>query len=119
MHRNSCNIIDGWDTDAYLFAFTRPKEADKNNPDSVTRYFVASGSYLRKNGKVALDSLSKVYTVFVSGRNMQVHLEGKPMTNVRFRAIAKPESLVLNGRKVKVIYDQTARCVRVATRSVE
>ncbi len=65
MHRNSCNIIDGWDTDAYMFAVTRPKGADKNDPDSVVRYFVACGSYLRRDGKVVLDSLSKIYTVFV------------------------------------------------------
>jgi hypothetical protein len=65
MHRNSCNIIDGWDTDAYMFAVSRPKEADKDDPDSVIRYFVACGSYLRRDGKVVLDSLSKVYTVFV------------------------------------------------------
>ena len=65
MHRNSCNIIDGWDTDAYMFAVTRPKGADKDDPDSVVRYFIACGSYLRRDGKVVLDSLSKVYTVFV------------------------------------------------------
>jgi hypothetical protein len=65
MHRNSCNIIDGWDTDAYMFAVTRPKEADTNDPDSVVRYFVACGSYLRRDGKVVLDSLSKFYTVFM------------------------------------------------------
>ena len=65
MHRNSCNIIDGWDTDAYMFAVTRPKGADKHDPDSVVRYFVACGSYLRRDDKVMLDSLSKVYTVFV------------------------------------------------------
>jgi hypothetical protein len=65
MHRNSCNIIDGWDTDAYMFAVTRPKGADKDDPDSVVRYFVACGSYLRRDGRVLLNSLSKVYTVFV------------------------------------------------------
>lgn len=65
MHRNSCNIIDGWDTDAYMFAVTRPKGVDKNDPDSVERYFVACGSYLRRDGRVLLNSLSKVYTVFV------------------------------------------------------
>jgi hypothetical protein len=64
MHRNSCNVIADWDTDAYMFAVTRPKGADKNDPDSVIRYFVACGSYLRRDGKVMLDSLSKVYTVF-------------------------------------------------------
>jgi len=115
MHRNSCNVIDGWDTDAYIFAVTRPKDADQNDPDSVVRYFVASGSYLRKNGKVVLDSLSKVDTVFVPGRQTQVWLEGQPVTNVFLRAVAKPDAVVLNGRSVKVLYDETEHTVRLGT----
>lgn len=70
MHRNSNKIIHGWDTDAYLFGTTRPIGAP-DDPDSITRGFVICGSYLRKNGKVVLDSLSKVYSVFV-------YEEGKP-----------------------------------------
>ena len=67
MHRNSCNVIDGWETDAYIFAVTRPKGTEKADTDSVVRYFVACGSYLRRDGKVVLDSLSKVYKVFGPG----------------------------------------------------
>ncbi len=115
MHRNSCNVIDGWDTDAYMFAITRPKGAEKNDPDSVVRYFVACGSYLRKNGKVVLDSLSKVYTVFVPGKEMQVQLEGQPVTNVLLRAAAKPHKVILNGKNVEVLYNETARAIRVGT----
>jgi hypothetical protein len=44
MHRNSNNVIHGWDTDAYLLAITRPTGSDENDPDSVVRYFVACGS---------------------------------------------------------------------------
>ena len=115
MHRNSCNVIDGWDTDAYMFAVTRPKEADKNAPDSVVRYFVACGSYLRRDGKVVLDSLSKVYTVFVPGREMQVHLEGQPVTNVLLRAASEPQKVNFNGKNVKVLYNQTSQAIRVGT----
>ena len=115
MHRNSCNVIDGWDTDAYLFAVTRPKDADGNDPDSTVRYFVAGGSYLRRNGKVVLDSLSKVDAIFVPGRQTQVQLEGQPVTNIFLRAAAKPDSVVLNGRSVKVPYDETAHTVRLGT----
>lgn len=115
MHRNSCNVIDNWDTDAYIFAITRPKGAEKNDPDSVVRYFVACGSYLRKNGKLVLDSLSKVYTVFVPYKEMQVHLEGQPVTNVLFRAAAKPHKVVFNGKNVEVLYDETAHAIRVGT----
>jgi len=115
MHRNSCNVIDGWDTDAYIFAVTRPKDADGNNPDSAVRYFVACGSYLRKNGKVVLDSLSKVDAVFVPGRQTQVWLEGQPVTNVFLRAKAKPETVVFNGKNVKVLYNETTHAVRLGT----
>ena len=115
MHRNSCNVIDGWDTDAYMFAITRPKGTEKNDPDSVVRCFVACGSYLRKNGKVVLDSLSKVYTVFVPGKEMQVQLEGQPVTNVLLRAVTKPHNVLLNGKNVEVLYDETADAIRVGT----
>jgi hypothetical protein len=115
MHRNSCNVIDGWDTDAYMFGVTRPKDADRNDPDSIVRYFVACGSYLRKDGKVVLDSLSKVYTVFVPGRQTRVWLEGQPVTNVFLRAKAKPDTIILNGRNVEVFYDEMAHVVRLST----
>lgn len=79
MHRNSCNVIDGWETDAYLFALTRPKGSRTDDPDAVERYFVACGSYLRKDGKVVLDSLSKVYAVFTPSQKTDVHLQGQPL----------------------------------------
>ena len=115
MLRNSCNMIDGWEPDAYLFAVTRPKGAKTDDPDSVVRYFVACGSYLRKDGKVVLDSLSKVYAVFAPGKKTQVHLEGQPVANVRFRTATKPDTVVLNGRSVGVLYDEAAHCIRVGT----
>jgi hypothetical protein len=118
MHRNSCNVIDGWDTDAYLFAVTRPKGADRNDPDAAMRYFIASGSYLRKNGKVVLDSLSKVDAVFIPGRQTQVWLEGQPVTNVFLRAAAKPDAVILNGKNSPVRYDETACGVRVRTNRI-
>lgn len=64
MHRNSNNVFYGWETDAYLVAITRPEGSREDDLDAISRYFVACGSYLRKNGKVILDSLSKVYKVF-------------------------------------------------------
>ncbi len=113
MHRNSCNVIDGWDTDAYMFAVTRPKDADQNDPDSVVRYFIASGSYLRKNGKVVLDSLSKVDAVFVPGRQTQVWLEGQPVTNIFLRAVNKPDEVLFNGKNVEVYYNKTAHTIKI------
>ncbi|MHC4326141.1 MAG: heparinase II/III domain-containing protein, partial [Planctomycetota bacterium] len=115
MHRNSCNVINGWDTDAYIFAVTRPKDADQNDPDSAVRYFVASGSYLRKDGKVVLDSLSKIYTVFVPGRRTEVQLEGQPVMNVFLRALTKPDEVLFNGKNVDVMYNKTKRTIGIST----
>ena len=115
MHRNSCNVINGWETDAYLFAVTRPKGTPRNDPDSMVRYFVACGSYLRKDGKVVLDSLSKVYAVFTPGKKTQVHLEGQPITNVRLRTATEPNEIILNGENTEALYDETAQCIRVGT----
>ncbi|MBL7152078.1 MAG: heparinase II/III family protein [Phycisphaerae bacterium] len=97
MHRNSNKTINGWDTDAYLFGVTRSADSP-DDPDSITRCFIACGSYLRKNGKVVIDSLSKVYSIFESkdGR-MNVTLQGQPIINCRIRAKAEPSKTTLNG----------------------
>jgi len=106
MHRNSNNIIDGWDTDAYLIALTRPADVTATDPDALTRSFVASGSYLRKDGKVLLQSLSKVYTVFTChDPHMQVALHGQPRLRATLRAPEKPHTLNLNGQPAPVTYD--------------
>jgi hypothetical protein len=67
MHLNSNNTIAGWDTDAYLLAWTRPGE-HLDDPAAITRFFVSCGSYVRREGKVYLDSLSKVFAVWEPGR---------------------------------------------------
>jgi hypothetical protein len=113
MHRNSCNVIDGWETDAYMFAVTRPNGSRMDDPDSVERYFVACGSYLRKDGKIVLDSLSKVYAVFTSGKKTEVHLQGQLITTARLRTATKPDNVVLNGKIVETHYDETTHCIRV------
>ena len=114
MHRNSNNVIDGWDTDAYLIALTRPVDAADSDPDSLTRCLVACGSYLRKNGKVTLDSLSKVYTVFTCQQpQMQVALEGQPLIRAALRATAEPKAVTLNGEPTHPVYDATRKMLRL------
>ena len=114
MHRNSNNIIDGWDTDAYLIAMTRPAGSDESDPDAIERYVVACGSYLRKKDKVALHSLSKVYTVFTNGRaDMDVALEGQPILRASLRAVEKPRTVVLNGEPMTPVYDARRKVVTV------
>ena len=112
MHRNSCSVINGWETDAYLFAITRPLDADPSDPDEARRYFIACGSYLRKDGKVVLDSLSKVYTVFTSGKpEMEVALQGQPVIRASLRAATEPRKVKLNGQATEAVYDESRKTV--------
>ena len=76
------------------------------------RYFVACGSYLRKNGKVVLNSLSKVYTVFTAGKpEMEVALQGQPIVRASLRTVERPHRIKLNGKSVNVPYDETEKVV--------
>ena len=65
MHLNSNNNISGWETDAYLLAWTRPAIRE-DDPNAVTRLFVSCASYLRRSGKVYFQSLVKKSAVWAS-----------------------------------------------------
>lgn len=107
MHRNSNKTIQGWHTDAYLFALTRAANSP-DDPDSISRCFIACGSYLRKNDKILIDSLSKVYSVFeTKERTMNVTLKGQPITNCRIRAKAEPKTMILNDRESTLNWDKS------------
>ncbi len=113
MHRNSNNVIDGWDTDACLLALTRPADTS-GNPDSLSRCFVGCGSYLRKDGKVVLQSLSKVYTVFTCrDREMEVALQGQPSIRAYLRALEAPRTVRLNGKPADFVYDAARQTLRL------
>lgn len=107
MHRNSNITINGWETDAYLTSVTYTEGADQTNPDNILSYFVANGSYLKKNDKVFLSTLSKVFThVAYENDKMQVQLDGQPLMHVNIRAAKKPSKLVLNGKEMTPQYKE-------------
>jgi hypothetical protein len=113
MHRNSNKVIHGWDTDAYIFGTTR-KEGTADEPDSLDRCLVICGSYLRKNGKVMLDSLSKVYCVVDrSGDAMDVVLQGQPIVNCSIRAAREPAKISVNGEKCEAEWSRRSGVIKV------
>ena len=60
-----------------VWHITFPDSSDMTNPDAATRYFIADGSYLRRDDKVVLDSLSKVFlTATTRDRKLDVLLDG-------------------------------------------
>jgi len=117
-HRNANTVIHGWETDAYLLALTVPEGANPTDPDALSRLFVADGSYLRRDGKVVLDSLSKVF-ISDSRRDgaRDIQLQGQPVLNVFLRSAAKPSAVMLNGKAVYPVYDTTTATLALAVRS--
>ena len=83
MHLNTNNRIAGWDTDAYLIAWTRPA-ARMDDPGAVSRFFVSCGSYVRREDRVYLDSLSKVDAVWKPGKSGTAEVRGQTVRTVRF-----------------------------------
>lgn len=108
MHENSNNVIDGWETDAYLLALTRSESAAAT-PETVARFFVSSASYLRKGGRVMLDSLSKVTAVWRPAARAEIFLEGQDAAEVSLGAARKPERLTVNGRAAAFSWSESER----------
>lgn len=107
MHRNANNVIEGWETDAYLTAITFPENADVSNPDNATSIFVSNGSYLRKEGKTLLHALSTVFLhANYENKSLNVHLDGQPLMHVTLRSIQKPNEVWVNNKEVKVAYKE-------------
>jgi hypothetical protein len=111
-HRNSNDTFDGWETDALLTAVTFPENSDRNDPDSATRYFIAHGSYLRKNNKLVLNSLSKVFMVSkVADNGIEVLLQGQPTIHTDFRTAQKPKQIILSNKIVEAYYNEKDKTV--------
>ena len=113
MHRNSNKVINGWQTDAYIFGTTRTID-NADDPDAYDCGFVICGSYLRRDGEAVLDSLSKVYCIFQEdGDAMNVVLQGQPLVDCAMRASCKPKHLVVNGVPAEVVWNGQSQTVVV------
>lgn len=98
MHRNSCNVINGFETDAYLLALTWANTEETATSLSFSRWLVAGGSYLRKAGRVLYDSLSKAYVGLVRQNDeLKISVSGQPMMKARILADWSPRAITFNG----------------------
>lgn len=80
-HRNANANLGGWETDAYILVLTYP---EGGGAQSLKRWFVADGSYLRRDGKVELDSLSKAFVVKTkTGQGVEASIDAQPTYAVR------------------------------------
>lgn len=106
MHRNSHNVIEGWETDAYILGFSY-KEG--KTAEQFDRFFTANGSYARKSDNVILSSLSKVF-MLAEPASGKVELQGQPVMKVHFKAPQKTSKWTVNGADLKTstgVYSET------------
>jgi hypothetical protein len=67
---------------------------------------MASGSFLRHDGKTLIHSLSKFFAVVdFDGNNRSLKFQGQKDAKVTLSAMQKPETIFLNGEKINVNFD--------------
>ena len=115
MHRNGNLKVNGWETDTYLTAITFLDGHDMTDPDAASRYFIAQGSYLRREDKVGLDSLSKVFLMAErTASGLNVLLQGQPVINAYLRSARPPETLMVNNVRRDAPYDEATKMVKIS-----
>jgi hypothetical protein len=120
MYRNGNLKVNGWVTDAYLTALTFPEGSDRTDPDKASRFFIAQGSYLRRDDKAVLDSLSKLFLVAErSAAGLNVLLQGQPVMNTYLRSVDPSETLRVNEVSREASYDEATKMLKLSVRSGE
>ena len=113
MHLNSINSFNGWETDAYLTGITYAAGTKDVQPDQVSDYFIAYGSYLRKHGTSVFNSLSKLYlTASKRADSLELIVQGQPLINALFYSGEKPARFNLNHQRT--IPDYSGKYLKLA-----
>lgn len=116
MHMNSWIWADGWETDAYMFSVTYN---ENSKPSDAKEIFIAYGSALRRDGISYFGSLSKLFVVqHNSGKEVQLTVEGQPLINATFFSPIKPASLIVNGFKSDVNYENRRISIKIDNRKL-
>ena len=85
------------------------------DPDAASRYFIAQGSYLRREDKVVLDSLSKVFlNADRSASGLNVLLQGQPVINAYLRSARPPETLLVDNVRREAPYYEATKKVKIS-----
>ncbi len=116
MHVNTNNILNGWDTDAYLLALTRPATAAGATPATVTRYFAACASYLRQGERVVFSSLAKVDLAFTPGPAPHAAVFTRQPVELELMAAAAAPC-TLNGKETPARFDPRRRLLSLSVKA--
>jgi hypothetical protein len=112
-HRNSLNVMNGWDTDAYLMAMTFSENADRTKSENLKQLFIAEGSYLRRDGKPQIHALSKFFAVVdYTGNDRAIQIQGQNGATVSMRMDRNQGTIFVNNEKRQVNYDPVSKLAK-------
>ncbi|WP_248924278.1 heparinase II/III domain-containing protein [Paenibacillus hamazuiensis] len=98
MHRNCIGTFDGWETDAYLLAFTRSADAWEAGLSAVERCFISHGSFLRCGGHPLFSSMSRATACWTLHReDLSVSIQGQPYIRAELRPGTVPQNISAAG----------------------
>jgi oligo-alginate lyase len=98
--------VGDWVTDAYFLHFKRANL----NDDSVQRFLIGDGSYLRYKGRSMMESLSKLTACWAPGESLEIFTD-KTSAPIQIAAEAPPRSVKWNHRPVTGPYDDQSKLV--------
>jgi len=105
--------MEDWTTDAYLLHFKRAASEGQ----SVQRFFLGDGSYLRHKGQSMMESLSKLTVSWSPGDPLEVFSNGAS-NSIQVAADHFPGSVQWNGRQVVAKYDEQTKLVLLSPAKV-
>lgn len=98
MHCNSIKTMYGWETDAYMLVITGPEDHSNDYVESLERFFISCGSFVRRDGKLIFASLAKATVAFSrQGDELHVDIHGQPEGMAMIYPKFLPERLKVNG----------------------
>jgi len=100
--------ISEWTTDAYLLHFKRAAAVDQ----SVQRFFLSNGSYLRRKGQSLFEALSKMTVSWSPGDPLEIISSGATGP-IQIATEHLPQRAILNGSPIAIKYDDQTRLVAV------
>ncbi|MFD2034765.1 heparinase II/III family protein [Belliella marina] len=106
-HRNSTNVMNGWETDAYLLALTFEKGDNRSKVENVESIFIGHGSILRRNEKTLIHSLSKFYGELNVASTLSLWMDGQKAAKVSLGVLGNTNLLQLNGNEVSLEKDKS------------
>lgn len=96
-HRNSVITMNGWQTDAYITALTFDKDVNRSKSENIKQLFIAHGSYLRREGKPVIHSLSKFFAIVDFNKNeKEIQFQGQDGAKISFYSKNNPVDIRIN-----------------------